>query len=111
MDQLIGVGIYTVSEAVWLTNVSPARIRRWMLGYDFQVGDKKRSSAPVWTPDLPKIDDSLALSFRDLIEVRFVDYFLRHGVSWNMLREAAAYASQEVGSSHPFSTSKFKTDG
>jgi uncharacterized protein (DUF433 family) len=108
---LLGVGIYTVPEAAWMTNVSAPRIRRWMRGYKFRVGDKTHASSAVWKPDLPEIGDALALSFRDLIEVRFVDYFLKAGVSWNMLRQAGIHASEIVKSTHPFSTRKFKTDG
>jgi uncharacterized protein (DUF433 family) len=110
-QSLLGVGIYTVPEAAWMTNVSAPRIRRWMRGYKFRVGEETHASSAVWKPDLPKIGDALALSFRDLIEVRFVDYFLKAGVSWKMLRRAAIHASEIVKSTHPFSTRQFKTDG
>ena len=107
----LGVGIYTVAEAAWMTNVSAPRIRRWMRGYKFRVGDETHASPAVWKPDLPEMGGSIALSFRDLIEVRFVDYFLKEGISWNLLRRAAIYAGKIVESTHPFSTRKFKTDG
>jgi uncharacterized protein (DUF433 family) len=110
-QNFLGVGIYTVAEAAWMTNVSAPRIRRWMRGYKFRVGDETHASPAVWKPDLPAMDGSLALSFRDLIEVRFVDYFLQKGVSWNLLRQAASHAAEIVKSTHPFSTRKFKTDG
>ena len=110
-QSFLGVGIYTVAEATWMTNVSAPRIRRWMRGYTFRVGDETHASPAVWEPDLPEMNGSLALSFRDLIEVRFVDYFLNEGVSWNLLRRAAIYAGDIVKSTHPFSTRKFKTDG
>ncbi|HEX2522208.1 MAG TPA: DUF433 domain-containing protein, partial [Terriglobia bacterium] len=98
-------------EAAWMTNVSAPRIRRWMRGYKFRVREETRASSALWKPDLPEIGDTLALSFRDLIEVRFVDYFLKAGVSWKILRQAAIHASEIVNSTHPFSTRKFKTDG
>jgi uncharacterized protein (DUF433 family) len=110
-QSLLGVGIYTVPEAAWMTDVSPPRIRRWMRGYKFRVGDETHASPAVWKPDLPEIDGALALSFRDLIEVRFVDHFLKQGITWKKLRRAAIYASEVVKSTHPFSTRKFKTDG
>jgi uncharacterized protein (DUF433 family) len=110
-QNFLGVGIYTVAEAAWMTNVSAPRIRRWMRGYKFRVGDETHASHAVWKPDLPEMGGSLALSFRDLIEFRFVDYFLKEGVSWNLLRRAAIYAGEIVESTHPFSTRKFKTDG
>lgn len=115
MDQdapaLIGIGIYSVPEAARITGVSAGRIRRWVRGYSFRSGDDVKQSPRLWAPDLQPIDHSLALSFRDLIEVRFVDFFLSKGVAWKELREASACASELVGSSHPFSTKRFKTDG
>src|ERR1700674_3933094 len=108
---LLGVGIYTVPEAARMARVSAARIRRWLKGYTYRYQDGKRRSPPVWTPDLPVLGGILALSFRDLMEVRFVDYFLDAGVSWKTLRQAAAHAAEIVDSSHPFSTRTFKTDG
>lgn len=107
----IGVGLYAVPEAARITGVSSARIRRWLRGYKYDVAGEQHISPPVWTPDLPLVGESLALSFRDLVEVRFVDYFLKKGVSWPNLRAAARLASEATGSTHPFSTKKFKTDG
>lgn len=108
---LVGVGIYSVPEASRMTGVSSGRIRRWLRGYDYIVKDERRTSPPVWAPDLPQIDSALALSFRDLIEVRFVDFFLRRGCTWKEIREAAGIAAEMVESSHPFSTKEFMTDG
>jgi uncharacterized protein (DUF433 family) len=108
---LLGVGIYTITEAARMTDVSSGRIRRWLRGYKYRTKDEQRESPPVWRPDLPIVEDTLALSFRDLMEVRFVDYFIDKGVSWKMLRRAAQYASEIVGSTHPFATRKFQTDG
>ena len=114
-ETLLGVGIYTVHEAARLSEVSASRIRRWMLGYRFPIkaakGERAFSDSPaVWRPDFP-LDDVLALSFRDLMEVRFVDYFRSCGVTWKTLRESAQFAAEIVHSTHPFSTKKFKTDG
>jgi uncharacterized protein (DUF433 family) len=110
-QSLLGIGIYTVSEAAWMTNVSFPRIRRWLRGYKFRLGDKTHTSSAVWKPDLPVVEDTLSLSFRDLIEVRFIDSFLKQGVNWRILKLAATYASEIVNSTHPFSTKFFKTDG
>jgi len=114
-DDLLGVGIYTVQEAARLSAVSQGRIRRWMRGYDYPVkgvaGERVLARSPaVWQPDFP-IEEGLALSFGDLMEVRFVDFFLECGVRWRVLRESANLAAEIIGSTHPFSTKKFKTDG
>jgi len=107
----IGIGIYTVAEAQRLTGVRAARIRRWLRGYCFRIGDFKRFSPRDWAPQHPSIDGALALGFRDLLEIRVVDAFLSHGVSWKTIRLAAEKAHVKFGSSHPFSTQRFKTDG
>lgn len=108
---LLGVGIYTVPEAARLSRVPARRIRRWLTGYDFKSRDQRRTSAPVWSRDLPLREGSLALSFRDLIEVRFVNAFRDSGVSWKVLREASERAAEILHDTHPFSTKRFKTDG
>lgn len=110
-NEMLGVGIYTVPEAARLTGVSSQRIRRWLKGYTYRKGEELSSSSPIISPDIPAADGSVALSFRDLVEVRFIDAFLDHGVSWKALRRAASLASEILHSSHPFSTQKFKTDG
>lgn len=110
-SKFMGSGIYTVPEAARLTGVSPQRIARWIHGYQHGPEGDRRFSPRVWNSDLPAIDGSLALSFRDLMEVRFVASFRRAGLSWPTLRAAHAAASRMFGSDHPFSTDKFRTDG
>jgi len=107
----LGVGVYTVVEASRMTGVSSRRIRRWLLGYTFRSGDRTRASQPVWRSDLPVIEGAPALSFRDMIEVRFVDYFLECGVTWKALRQAQQAAADLLGTTHPFSTRRLRTDG
>ncbi len=104
------MGVYSVSEAARLTGVSSSRIRRWLRGYSFSSGGSAKTSAPLWQRQLA-YEDSLILSFRDLLEVRFIDAFRRHGVSWKSIRVAAECASEIVHDSYPFSTRRFKTDG
>jgi uncharacterized protein (DUF433 family) len=108
---LLGVGIYTVPEAARITKIQPARIRRWLAGYHFKSKDQVRVSPPVLRHQLPEAEGSLALSFRDLVEVRFIDAFRSYGVGWKTLRLAAERASEILQDPHPFSTKRFKTDG
>jgi uncharacterized protein (DUF433 family)/DNA-binding transcriptional MerR regulator len=91
---VLGLGVYSVAEAARLTGISAGRIRRWLRG--------QRRDAAV---------EPLVLSFRDLLEVRFVDAFRKHGVSWKAIRVAAERAEEIVQDAHPFSTKRFKTDG
>src|SRR6266566_1968905 len=53
-------------------------------------------------------NSSLALGFLDLMEFRVVDAFLRAGVSWKTLREAARRGSERFRSTPPFCTQRFK---
>lgn len=110
-NEFLGVGIYSVAEASRLTHVPSRSIRRWLQGYTFQASGERHRSGPVWDPQLPPIDDDLALGFLDLMEVRFVDAFRRHGVSWKAIRLAAERACEILGRDHPFSTFSFQTDG
>jgi uncharacterized protein (DUF433 family) len=108
---LIGLGIYTVPEAARLTHVSEARIRRWLAGRPYPRAGVAHASGPLWRPELPRFDGKLELSFRDLIEVRFVDLFLEHGLSLQAIRRAITKAVQQFGLERPLSTQRFRTDG
>ncbi|MFZ5930087.1 MAG: DUF433 domain-containing protein [Pseudomonadota bacterium] len=108
---LIGIGLYSVPEAARLTHISAARLRRWLLGYDHGKKEDTRHAPPVLKRDIEVIDGYAALSFLDLIEARFVDAFLRQGVSWREIRAASAAASGMLESPHPFATYRFITDG
>ncbi|HEX4666627.1 MAG TPA: hypothetical protein VH207_08500, partial [Chthoniobacterales bacterium] len=89
-ERLLNIGLYTVPEAARLTRVSAGKIRRWLKGYDFKSGDRVHHSNAVWQGELQPVENKLALSFRDLLELRFVDAFIRTGVSWRTMRRAHA---------------------
>lgn len=110
-DEFVGVGIYSLAEAARLTGVAVGRIRRWVKGYSFGAGDHSKNSAPVWQRQLPNIADTISIGFLDLIEIRFVDAFLKHGVPWSKIRKAETRARDLFGTSHPFARSTFRTDG
>jgi uncharacterized protein (DUF433 family)/DNA-binding transcriptional MerR regulator len=105
------IGIYTIPQASRLTGVPRPRIRRWLKGYEFGHKGHRRHSTAVWQPELPVIDDTIAIGFLDLMEIRFVDAFLKAGLSLAKIRKAAKLATELVGRDHPFSTRKFRTDG
>ena len=76
---LLNAGLYTVPEAARLTRISAGKIRRGIGGYDFKSGGSVRHSPAVLDSDIKPLEDKLALSFRDRIEIRFVDDFLLAG--------------------------------
>jgi len=82
-----------------------------MRGYTWTRGEEEHFSPPIIATHIGRIDGSLALDFGDLIEIRFLDAFRKHGVSWWAIRLASERASELIGHRHPFSTRKFKTDG
>ncbi len=101
-------GFYTVPEAArYIENGSAPRIRGWLNGY------RQHGISPLIERDYAPIDNRQELSFLDLMEVRFVEYFRQHGVGVRALRAAGAEARNLFDTPKPFASSDitFKTDG
>jgi uncharacterized protein (DUF433 family)/DNA-binding transcriptional MerR regulator len=113
-------GAYSAAEGLRLLNfsrgtspvrhVSRSTVSRWLRGYDFG-SEQEGHSEPLWRPDYANDDDMIELSFRDLIELRFVKAFRDIGLSMPAIRECYQRAADEVHDERPFSTQKFRTDG
>jgi uncharacterized protein (DUF433 family) len=110
-DAVFGVGSYTAPEAARLLNTAPINIRRWMRGYSFGKGGKKRQMPPLWQSQIPVIDEHVEIGFRDLIELRFVTAFIGAGVGLKAIRNCLDYARELVQEDRPFATRRFQTDG
>lgn len=122
-SDVIGRGVDGATEAVRLINfrrespptfkhVSRVTVFRWLNGYRFRVGKDIRHSPPLWQPDFANDDEqTFEVSFRDLIELRFIKAFRDLGLSLPTIRECFARAVEEVKDGRPFSTRKFRTDG
>jgi uncharacterized protein (DUF433 family) len=122
-SNVIGRGVYGATEAVRLINfrrdpapnykhISRITIFRWLNGYDFRVGNDLRHSPALWRPDFENDDEqAFEVSFRDLIELRFVKTFRDLGLSLPTIRQCFARAVEEVHDDRPFSTRRFRTDG
>lgn len=106
--RLIGYGIYTIPEASRLTGIPVKNIRRWTLGYYYSRNGERRFSPAVIVPQIDPIENTSVLSFRDVQEVRFLQAFRNHKVSWQTLRFASQRAKERLGHDHPFSTGKFR---
>jgi len=109
-SDLLGKGIYTVPDASRLSRVSARRIRYWLRGLPSEDACES-ADRRLWQGELSPIDDKLALGFLDLQEVRFIDTFLKTGVSWHLLRAAHGVARERYRIEHPFCTRRFVTDG
>jgi uncharacterized protein (DUF433 family) len=117
----LGRGAYSAVEGLRLLNftrpglqqhsrVSRQTVARWLRGYDHGSQNSRRSD-PLWKPDYENEDDLIELSFRDLIELRFVKAFRDLGLGLPTIRECYRRAVEEVRDERPFSTQKFRTDG
>jgi uncharacterized protein (DUF433 family)/DNA-binding transcriptional MerR regulator len=119
----LGRGVYSSAEALRLINfsrghgisrrnVSGQTVSRWLNGYDYEARGEPRHSAPLWRSDYVNDDGAvLEISFRDLIELRFVKTFRDLGLSLPTIRDCFTRAVEEVNDERPFSTQKFRTDG
>ncbi|HLG84018.1 MAG TPA: hypothetical protein VKY22_23650 [Bradyrhizobium sp.] len=117
----LGRGAYSAAESLRLLNFNrqglpPARrlsrntVARWLRGYSHGE-DGTHYSEPLWTPDYQNEGDQIELSFRDLIELRFVKAFRDLGVGLKTIRDCYRRAVAEVHDDRPFSTQRFRTDG
>jgi uncharacterized protein (DUF433 family) len=121
--RVLGCGVYGAAEAVRLLNFrrddvggEPARVSRqtvarWLRGYDYSVRGELRRSDPLWIPDYANDDGDLEISFRDLIELRFVKALRELGLTLPAIRECFQRAVELVRDERPFSTRRFRTDG
>jgi uncharacterized protein (DUF433 family) len=107
----IGIGYYTAPEASRLLKIPVVNIRRWLGGYTYIKSGERHVMPPLWEPQLPGGDEHIELGFRDLIELRFVQAFIRQGLSLFTIRNCLSFARECVEDDRPFSTRLFKTDG
>jgi uncharacterized protein (DUF433 family) len=117
----LGKGAYSAVESLRLLNfnrpgLAPARrisrstVTRWLRGYSHGEDNSHHSEA-LWQSDYQNEDDQIELSFRDLIELRFVKTFRDLGVGLSTIRDCYRRAVEEVQDDRPFSTQRFRTDG
>ncbi len=112
----LGRGAYGATEALQLINfrrlpaMAPRKITRQTVVR--WLGAREPTQA-LWTPDFRPIedDDAFDVSFRDLIELRFVKAFRDAGLSLQTIRECFGRAVDVVHDARPFSTRRFRTDG
>lgn len=112
MTELIGHGIYSVPEAARLSGIPAMKIRRWVFGHHVKArgSDTVEYRPGIWEPEYSD-EEEPALSFHDLLEVRFVHAFRTHGVSLQAIRVAAAHARELLDTHYPFTCRQFQTDG
>jgi uncharacterized protein (DUF433 family) len=103
---LLSGGIYSIPQAARLLNVSPERLRFWV------CGRRTMQAAPIIKSELEPIEHQIALSFINLIEVKFINAFSKYGVNVRSIRYMVEEARRVLAHPHPFATSLiFRTDG
>lgn len=111
-----GTGMYALGEAARLTGIPVPQLNRWLFGYHYpkkrQGESIKGWSEPLWIPQLSGADfEEKVIGFHDLLEARFVNAFVRHGVPLIVVRRCLESAQQMYGVKYPFTTLRFRTDG
>jgi uncharacterized protein (DUF433 family) len=104
---LIGIGLYTPSEAERLTGIPAAKLVRWLRGHT--VGDNPYER--LWPPQIELQDNRTYLGFRDLMEARVAAGFIDAGLSPQKVRRAIEIARDIVKDDRPLSTARLRTDG
>ena len=109
---LIGTGIYPLQQAARLVGVEPRAVRRWLQGYARKYKGQKVRSEPLWRTQLAGQDlPDEVIGFRDLLELRMVAAFVRHGVDLKVIRATVDAAAENFGADYPLTSQKFLTDG
>lgn len=106
LSDLTRTGIYSIREAAQLIGVPRQRVRAWVSGWP------RAEVRPLIENDLGWVDNRLALSFANLMELRFIAFFTAAGVNLTEIRSIMEEAKAELERPHPFATNVvFKTDG
>lgn len=101
---LMQTGIYTASEAAALIGETERKVRGWVAGYG--------GADPIVENELGWVDGRLAFSFTNLMEVRFIKFFVDAGVHLFHIRRIMEEAKKLLNRKHPFATNVvFLTDG
>ncbi len=110
--QLLGTGIYPLHQAARLVGANPRAAHRWLKGYGRKYKGERVRSAPLWHTQLESEDlPGDVIGFRDLLELRMVAAFVRHGVDLKVIRATVDAATQNFGASYPLTNQRFLTDG
>jgi uncharacterized protein (DUF433 family) len=102
---LLQSGIYTVTEAAELVAAPIPLVRVWIAG-------RRGRQFAVIENQLGKVNGKNAISFTNLMELRFVALFWRAGVDLREIRSIMHEARRVLEHPHPFATKTiFRTDG
>lgn len=102
---LLRAGIFTVQEAADLVGVGGRLARAWVAG-------QKGKQEPIIDSQLGLVSGKIAISFTNLMELRFIAAFHREGVRLEEIRRILDEAKAFLDHPHPAATKVFfQTDG
>jgi uncharacterized protein (DUF433 family) len=102
---LLEIGIYTIPDAAELVGAPQASVRVWVEGHSGKQD-------PVIDNQLGRVGGKTAVSFANLMELRFISRFVKAGVRLHEIRSIMNEARTTLQHPHPFATrTVFKTDG
>lgn len=104
--EILGHGVYVLSEAAQLTGLKRARVREWFWR---RVSDPVPRS--IFDGDYTGVAEGQSISFLELVEVFVAGQLREHGVSLQSLRRAHAKLQEDWETRHPFARKEFRTDG
>lgn len=93
-NDILGRGVYSVSEVAAYTGLKWSTVNRWAFGY--------REYPGIVDPDLPQIEGAKAVSFLALMELYLMRRFQECGLPADKLRIAAGSVARRLGIDHPF---------
>jgi uncharacterized protein (DUF433 family) len=103
--RLIDSGIFTIPVAAELLGVPASTLRIWVDGHSGKQD-------PIIDNELGRVDGKLAFSFKNLMELQFVAFFVRAGVNLPVIRSIMSEARAILNRPHVFATDEvFQTDG
>jgi uncharacterized protein (DUF433 family) len=96
---ILGRGVYNITEAAKLTQLRPGRVRAW-----FGTPIEDPAGRNVFVADYPPVGDDRAISFLDLIEVYIVGRLREASprVSLQHIRKVHSKLAADTGEKHPF---------
>ena len=105
-NDTLGVGLYSLPEAVRLLKTPRRTLERWMEGYVRRLRGGEKAYAPIieWDAGSP-------LTFGDLVELMYVRGFRNGGVPLDEIRRAAAKYRVDWGTPYPLATKRFASYG
>jgi hypothetical protein len=108
--ELVGKGLYSPAEAARLIRTPARKVRRWLYGVRDSSHGVRRQLDPL-TDAVFCLNTGEYLTFEGFIELLAVRAFREAGVSMVTVRRAHDKARARYGTSHPFASRPFFTDG